>query len=255
VIHVDRNSEGAEWDTAFAALGQANVFWAERVACSWGGFSLVQAALNCIEVLQATGTPFDFAALLSGQDYPIKPNEYIEDFLAARRGECLMYFHRFPYPEWQWNGYHRLPTWRIRLGGKGRRIVPARFARHFHQKPPLQYHPCGGSQWWVLPAEAIEFISKFVRTNPEIVDYYRRALFPDEMMFHTILGNSPFRVEAGDHHLHFMKWGTSPSPAILTESDLPELRASEKCFARKFDFENEPVFLDRIDRELMSVPD
>lgn len=247
VIHVDRNSTGAEWDSAFAVLRQPNVIFAERVACSWADFSLVQAALNCIEALPAAGSSFDFAALLSGQDYPIKPNDYIENFLARRRGECLMYFHRFPYPEWQWNGYHRLPTWRIRVAGKGRRIIPARFARRFHQKPPLGYHPCGGSQWWALPGEAIEYISNFVRDNHEFVEYYRRALFPDEMMFHTIVGNSRFRVEAGDRHLHFMKWGVAASPAILTESDLPALRQSEKCFARKFDFEDGGSLLDCID--------
>jgi hypothetical protein len=247
VIHVDRNSAGAEWDSAFAALRQSNVIWAERVACSWGGFSLVQASLNCIEALPAPRASFDFVSLISGQDYPIKPNSYIEDFLDRRRGQCLMYFYRFPYPEWQWNGYHRLPTWRIRVAGKGRRIIPPRFAKHLHQKPPLGYHPCGGSQWWALPGEAIDYASNFVRTNPEFVDYYRRALFPDEMMFHTILGNSRFRVESGDHHLHFMKWGTAPSPAILTESDLPVLRASERCFARKFDYEDKGALLDRVD--------
>lgn len=97
--------------------------------------------------------------------------------------------------------------------------------------------------------------SDFVRNNPDFVRYFQQVIYSDEMMFHTILGNSPFRPETGNHYLHFMKWGSDPHPAILTEADVPALRASEKCFARKFDDGVDAGILDAIDREFLDSND
>jgi hypothetical protein len=251
VIHLDSKSADPSWDDARRKLEKPNVFWTERVHCEWGEFGLVQAMLNSMETLIASGFPFDFAVLLSGQDYPIKTNAYIEDYLAARSGKCLMYIHPFPNDEWEWQGYYRLATWRIPLFGKKRRIIPGRFSRWFHRPIPLGYRPYGGSTWWALPNAAIHYIRDFVKNNPDFVRYFQQVIYSDEMMFHTILGNSPFRPETGNRYLYFMKWGSDPHPAILTESDLPALRASEKCFARKFDESVDVGVVNGIDRELL----
>ena len=69
VIHVDLNSPSAEWEMARSVLSQPNVFWANRIACTWGGFSLVEATLSCIEVLRKSASrgglrrPFKWAGL------------------------------------------------------------------------------------------------------------------------------------------------------------------------------------------------
>jgi hypothetical protein len=256
VIHVDLNSPSVEWEMARAILNQPNVFWADRITCTWGSFSLVQATLSCIEALQKFAPPADFVVHLSGQDYPVRPSGYIEDFLAARKGTCLMYFHRFPYPQWDLGGYYRLPTWRIPTGGKGLRVVPSFLSPVFHRKVPQGYHPCGGSQWWALPGEAVEYLWNFLGSNPEFVSYFQKAIFPDEMLFHTILGNSRFPVDSGDHHLHYMRWLTihASSPELLTVSDLPAMRASGKCFARKFEYSVTNPVLDLIDEEFLRLP-
>ena len=167
-----------------------------------------------------------------------------------------MYFHRFPYPHWSLRGYYRLPTWRIPTAGKGLRVVPSFLSPLLHRKVPRGYHPCGGSQWWALPGEAVEYVWNFLRSDPEFLRYFRDAIFPDEMLFHTVLGNSPFQVASGDHHPHFMRWLTvhAPSPEMLAASDLSAMRASEKCFARKFEYAATNPVLDLIDEELLGLP-
>lgn len=255
VIHLDSKSTDASWDDACRKLKQPNVFWADRVHCEWGEFGLVQAMLNSVETLCNTEFAFDFAVLLSGQDYPIKSNEYIENYLASRSGKCLMYVHPFPNEEWEWQGYYRLATWRVPIFGKERRIIPVRFSRQFHRRIPLGYHPYGGSTWWALPNTAIHYVRNFVKNNPDFVRYFQHVIYADEMMFQTILGNSPLRPEMGNRYLHFMKWGSDPHPAILTEGDLRDLRATEKCFARKFDDAVDGAILDAIDRELLGLTD
>jgi hypothetical protein len=163
-----------------------------------------------------------------------------------------MYVLRFPNHEWHWGGYYRLPTWRIPLFGKKRRIIPPRFSKRFHKRMPLDYHPYGGSTWWALPTPAVEHIRNFAKNHPEFIRYFQELIYPDEMMFHTILSNSPFKPEIGDHYLHVMKWTMGPHPAVLTEQDLPLLRESDRCFARKFEEAEDGGILDLIDRELLS---
>jgi hypothetical protein len=255
VIHLDLKSTDPAWDAVVEELNQPNIFWAERLDCQWGGFGLVQAILNSVETLFKTSFPFDFGVLLSGQDYPIKPNGYIDSYLAARSSKCLMYLVRFPNPEWTWDGYYRLPTWRLSLWGKKRRVIPSRFSKQFHRRVPLGYHPYGGSTWWALPKPAMEHIWYFVRNHPEFVRYFREVIYPDEMMLHTILGNSPFQPETGNNYLHFMKWIAGPHPAVLTEEDLPLLQSTDKCFARKFDESVDPRVLDAIDRHILGWND
>lgn len=86
VIHLDGKSVGPDWDEACEKLRQPNILWAERIDCEWGDFSLVQATLNAIGKLYASVRPFDFAVLLSGQDYPVKSNGYIE---SVRKGGAV----------------------------------------------------------------------------------------------------------------------------------------------------------------------
>lgn len=253
VLHVDANRSGPEWELLFRELDCPDISLAPRVACQWGDFTLVDATLNCINALCNLDSGFDFAVLLSGQDYPIKPHSFVSHFLGNRRGECLMFNYPFPFPDWVHGGYHRLPTWRVYFRGKPRRIFPPALVGYRYKKIPLGYRPYGGSQWWCLPGRAIEYIREFVQAHPEFVEYYRQADIPDEMFFHTILGNSHFNVASGENNITYMKWNGGPNPAVLTARDLEQTKDSRYLFARKFDMETAPEILDWIDSELLGI--
>jgi hypothetical protein len=253
VLHLDANTSGPEWELLFRELDGPGITWAPRVACRWGDFTLVDATLNCINALANLDDGFDFVVLLSGQDYPIKPRSFVSDFLGKRRGECLMLSYPFPFPYWAHGGYHRLPTWTVNFRGKLRRIFPPQLTGFRHKKVPMGYRPYGGSQWWCLPGSAIRYIREFVRAHPEFVDYYRQAIIPDEMFFHTILGNSHFHLEAGENCVTYMKWNGGPNPVVLTARDLEGTKDSEYMFARKFDMDTDPEIFDWVDRELLGM--
>jgi hypothetical protein len=253
ILHLDANSSGREWDLLKSDLHSPEITWVPRVACQWGDFSLVDATLGCLKALSNLDAEFDFVILLSGQDYPTKPRSFFSEFLASRRGQCLMFIYPFPFPHWVNGGYHRLPTWRIPLPGKSRRILPPQLLGFRHKKLPFGYHPFGGSQWWCLPGDAVRYIYEFVDAHPEFVHYYRQALIPDEMFFHTILGNSHFKIDPGPNNITYMKWSGGPNPAPLTGADLGEIRDSNYLFARKFDMSADPELLDRVDAELIGI--
>lgn len=249
VLHLDAKCEGHEWDDALRQLEASNLRRADRVTCSWGEFSVVEATLNAIRALLASGAPFDQAVLLSGQDYPIKSNVYIEQALRSKREQCLMYLFPFPFREWPWQGYHRLPAWRVPLFGRKRRLVPVHLSRFAHRRIPGGLHPYGGSQWWALPKQALLYIREFVAAHPAFVEYFRNVLIPDELFIHTILGNSPLHIEPGRHNPHYIRWTEGAHPDVMAERDIPALCESEKLFARKFDWAAGLRVLDWIDQE------
>ncbi len=119
--------------------------------------------------------------------------------------------------------------------------------------------PYASSQWWALSRDAVHYILDFVATHRRFVDFYKRSLIPDEMFFHTILGNSPFRERAA-RNFTYADWtrGLSRNPAALTAEhidrfadpafQLDDVEGIGPCFfARKFVPSDGPL-LDRIDR-------
>ena len=216
VIHVDRNSPTAEWNAARSMLSQSNVLWAERVACSWAAFSLVEATLNCITALQTAAIEADFVVLLSGQDYPIKSNEQIESFLASRLRAMPDVLSPLPLP--------RVELARIlppaHLANPLGREAAAHCARVSGSPFPEESPMTSSVRRFTMVGSAgrrglYRLLEKFLRDHPEFLAYFRHSLFPDELVFHAILGNSRFPVNPGDHHLHFMRWENPPSPAVF----------------------------------------
>jgi hypothetical protein len=251
IVHLDKKSTGPDWDHAIDEMKQMGTLFAARTVCSWGDFSFIQVTLNCIDKLRETGTSWDFVNQISGQDYPIRPMHELADHLSENRGRCLMELHPLPFPTWKFGGYNRLPTWRNPLSSVRAPLVPPRFARRFYRPVPLGHQPYGGSAWWCLPFEAVDYIDKFLRANPRYAKYWAESVIPDELVFHSILGNSPFQIPNGSHQLHYIKWSGGPNPDLLRQADLDNMQASRKFFARKFDDEQNPGMLDCIDAKLL----
>ena len=72
--------------------------------------------------------------------------------------------------------------------------------------------------------------------RPDLVSLYRRSIIADESLPVTILCNTPsLRVCPDNHHWIRMTGAGLSHASVLTIEELPELRASGKWFARKFD--------------------
>jgi hypothetical protein len=80
-----------------------------------------------------------------------------------------------------------------------------------------------GSQWWALSKPCVDYILQYIAHNPEYVKFYRHTRVPDEMFFHTIIGNSPYK-ENVVNAVMYADWVTGPStshPATVTLRHLP----------------------------------
>ena len=78
-VHVDLKSNLEEFEI-LNSLKNTKII-PEREKCIWGDFSIVRATLHLLENSIKHGNK-GFTILLSGQDYPIKSNQFINSFLA-----------------------------------------------------------------------------------------------------------------------------------------------------------------------------
>lgn len=245
VLHVDRKTDDALYESMQKGLEDVeDVTFLPRHACHWGGFGHVEASLKGIREVLRQGWDPDYVILLSGQDYPIKSNAYIEDFL--KRGDGKSFFLHFPLPmsNWTRGGLDRFQRWHWRHG-RAHVSLPLR------RRLPLDLRPWGGSAYWIMSRDALRTVAGFVDSNPSYVRFFRHVDIPDELFFATILLNSPEAERCVDFRLHYTEWSRPPAPAILTTEDYPQLVASTCLFARKFDDAVDENVLDLIDVGLL----
>jgi hypothetical protein len=245
-VHVDRKTDAAEYRALTESLRDLpSVGFLERHRCHWGGFGHVRATLKGIGELLARDLAFDYAILLTGQDYPIKSNGYIDRFFETHHPNSFMGVSALPSASWSpRGGLDRIEYAHLRFYGHHARLP---FKRAF----PHGLRPYGGGAYWCLSRECIEYVSRFVAERPDVVSFFRHVDIPDEIFFHTILMSSDLRGSIVDDNLRYIDWTRGRRPAILETGDLGALRASPKLFARKFDVMQDEDVLDLIDHELL----
>ncbi|MBV9654017.1 MAG: hypothetical protein JOZ42_05590 [Acetobacteraceae bacterium] len=252
-IHIDRKSD--MFETVRSGLRDLpNVTFLRRHVCHWGLFGHVRASLEGLAWFLETSS--SHACLLTGQCYPLKPPAEIEKELAALDGRSLLEFEAFPktaWLGWERGGYRRLERFYFRFG----RRVPPRSVGLWKRKPPLGLDPHGGASYWCLSRSCAAYATAFLRSHPRVLRFFSSTFVPDEMIFQTILANSPHRHELINAAIHYTYWQPRSShPSVLTADRLPEVMASGAWFARKFD---DHAVLDLVDayrrRENASFPD
>lgn len=246
-IHFDRRADRGVFDEAKSAVLRANprAVFVRRHRCRWGAPGIMYGTLELIEALCRSSEKFDYATLLSGQDYPIQTRAAIERDL-ARGGDFIECFSLIEPNRWSDHKGNFRATDRV----FGRYI---RFRSHIwrvgSRHLPDGIVPFGGSQWWTLSRNAIEYLRRVAHENRSLVRALGRSFIPDEIFVQTILGNSPLAGGIVQNDLRFAIWDRPepPFPATLTSVDLPVLAASRKHFARKFDFGSAPDLANQID--------
>ena len=222
-----------------------------------GGFSLTSAMLSTLKYAQSLGE-FDFFTFLSGRDYPLQSNKKIAGFLEQHAGQNFINFYRLN----RGADYYHHVSQRYFVDARAR--VPNALqstARNLERvvrfglperKFPAGLSPYRGSAFFTLANETAHYVLNYLE-SPEgtrQLRFFRRSWGSDEMLFQSIILNSPHAARCRFHSrdqgqtmanennasLHYIDWDLKRErPAVLDERDLEPMLESGFMFARKFD--------------------
>lgn len=250
-IHVDAKFPLASHDNL---KKYSNVYFIQnRVDVQWAAYSTIQAEFNGLQEILDSARYYDFISLMSGQDYPIKTPAQMQSFFEARKGKLLLKYRAFN-GEWEEgmqrvNKYH-LTDFRFRGQFFLERLINTFFKRT-NQPKGMKFY--GSSMFWAISPEAAEYVLQTVDRDPKMRRFFKYSWAPDEFLFQTILLNSSFAEQVVNENCHYYKHPpNTPSPKTFELSDFPDIIASDRLYARKFDMKKAPSLLDKMDDYLSS---
>ena len=241
-IHVD-----AKFDPApFAMPGVVPLD--RRFVVSWGGFGWMRACLGWFEALEKTAKYSRFA-ILSGQDYPLRPITEIVEAFHHLQGECLDLAWSSENHDYRFDVFWVHPPEMPFLRRFRDRLLRKFWYRNHHwRRLPYGLEFACGSAFWNFSAQGVSHILSRVRAQPDLIRFFENTLISDEMFFHILLWNSPLRdrIRPSTHYIDWTLRGEHPK--TLEVEDLDLMLSSGALFARKFT--KDAVVLDELDRRL-----
>ena len=249
-IHVDKKFDISSY--LFLSVLPNVFFIKKRADVRWSGFSTVKATFQCIKEIVDTGIDYKYINFLSGQDYPIKPANFINDFFVQHTGkeflsyrdirndwtEGLIRMEKYFFSDHNFTGKYFLENLVTRL-------LPKR-------KIPYNMHPYGKSMFWMLSPGAAMYVVNKVEHDRKLMKFFALSWASDEFVFQTILLNSPYKDKVVNNNYRYIDWSKGGArPKLLDETDINNIAKSGMLFARKFDMGDEPEILDLIDSNLI----
>jgi hypothetical protein len=246
-IHIDAKVAINQFDS----IGGTNVFFVDkRIAVYWAEFSQTEAIFLLIQQALAAPERYDYLVLFSGSDFPLRSGRYIRNFLEKNQGREFITMFKLPVPGMPISRINtlRFPSTRPVLRFLFRALAKLGLAQRDYRKSFGNLEPYSGHTWWALSREACNYIVEFAQNHQEFVQFFENTFASDEMLIHTILGNSPFRSQIR-RHLVYEDWpvdGPRSHPKMIDAKHIdlfesqdevppPDIHGpGEMLFARKF---------------------
>ena len=106
-----------------------------------------------------------------------------------------------------------------------------------------------------MTPECAAYVIQYLEENDNVRRFFRMTWGADELVFQTILLNSPLKSKLVNDHLRYIKFKKkASSPEILTIADKDTLINSDKFYARKFDAGVDDKILDLLDEVVELEP-
>lgn len=201
---------------------------------------MVQAELDGMKYLLNMDAKWDYFINLSGQDYPLKSQKIIKEFLSKNNGKS--YIKIDDQEKVRPETMNRIENY-FEESGDG--ISDKTHKRGF-MKDVIPYI---GGQWMILTRNCCEFINSSVEVK-KFEDYYLNTLIADESFFQTVLMNTSFKGTLVNDDKRAIIWipdgDIKLRPKTFTKSDLEFLQKGNHIFARKFDDNVDDQIIDHI---------
>ena len=271
-IHLDAKTPIEPFAACFE--GAHIRFIEPRERCVWGDFSIVQAT---IRLMEAASEEQGIFILMSGQDYPIQSQGYINDFL--ERNKDFDFIEIEPLEE-KWKPkmvkdklehYHILHS---EERGNSNCYAPFRHCSVFQKLRTLMHLLKGrlsqknfrllcslpkrvapferqyaGSQFWAFSERTFYAVLHYIREHKAALEgYYKYTSSPDEVYFHSVLmhlvaKDSTIKLKDPITYVNYFR----KNNVFITEDFDKLTSAKGKLFARKFDTDIDIEILNKLD--------
>lgn len=216
-IHVDAKSDIEPFLSIERQIKVSNIHWIKnRVKTYFNDFSLVTATYNAMK--EANSEDYLYYVLLTGQDYPIKDNNYIYNQLSISYPTAFIDMYGVEDAlsagiKWVDNigiSYfsqnlrrcllHLLGSKRYySFWGKPIKIIPRIYDKvmtwiNYSPKKRIkqtEYTYSAGSHFWMLPDTAIRHIINVYEHDNVLNDIFQHIAAPEESYFQTVLSSLP----------------------------------------------------------------
>lgn len=258
-----------------ACLEGAHIRFIEpRERCVWGDFSIVQATIRLMEAASKEQGVF---ILMSGQDYPIQSQAYINDFLECNKEFDFIEIEPL---EEKWKPkmvkdklehYHILHS---EERGNSNCYAPFRHCSVFQKLRTLTHLLKGrlsvknfkllcslpkrvapferqyaGSQFWAFSERTFYAVLHYIREHKAALEgYYKYTSSPDEIYFHSVLmdlvaKDSTIKLKDPITYVNYFRKNN-----VFVTEDFDKLTSEKgKLFARKFDTDIDIEILNKLD--------
>lgn len=245
-----------------------------RERCVWGDFSIVQATIHLMEAASKEQGVF---ILMSGQDYPIQSQGYINAFLESNKEFDFIEIEPL---EEKWKPkmvkdklehYHILHS---EERGNSNCYAPFAHCSVFQKLRTLMHLLKGrlslknfkllcslpkrvapferqyaGSQFWAFSERTFYAVLHYIHEHKAALEgYYKYTSSPDEIYFHSVLMNlvakdSTIKLKEQITYVNYFR----KNNVFITEDFEKLSSAKGKLFARKFDTDIDIEILNKLD--------
>lgn len=245
-IHMDIKNKSFDESNARGIVKKSNVFFSDRTCVTWGGYSQINAELIILKCALSHGK-YLYYHLLSGQDLPIKSQEYIHSFFRAHIGTEFVRFESnyFEYPE-RVRYYYFLQDIlgrKISILAKGLKAIQMVFGINRNKNIEFQK----GANWFSITDNLAKYV---VSKEKWIKKVFRYTTCCDEVFLQTLIVNSDFKnklvksnYDDSSMFMRLIDWKRG-KPYVFRNSDRDELEKSDMLFARKFSSEIDKDIID-----------
>ncbi|RQO31009.1 glycosyl transferase [Taibaiella sp. KBW10] len=230
LVNIDKKADQITKEQIGSFLSKfSGIHVLENQTVVWGGYSMVQAELSGMRYLLKQETQWDYFINLSGQDYPLKSQKIIGEFLAEHKGTSYLKYA---------NQILTRPETLNRIENHFSEIDGAMSVTTHKRKYMDGVVPYIGGQWMMLTRDCCEFLCGSEEVK-KFKEYYKNTLIPDESFFQTVLMNSSFKGTLVNDDMRAIIWipdgDIKLRPKTFTNEDLGFLKKGNNLFARKFD--------------------
>ena len=106
-VHMDIKNVDYDVEKVNNYIQNGRIVHTKRTNVTWGGYSQINAELLLLEYATLGNIKYDYYHLISGQDLPIKGQDYIHEFFNRNLGKEFITFDSDSFNEYRRVGYYR----------------------------------------------------------------------------------------------------------------------------------------------------